>query len=171
MEITLSSQFEIPILFLVFNRLDTTKQVFEFIRQVKPKHLYIASDGARDYKAGEKEIVGAVRNYVLSSIDWECKVKTLFRDSNLGCRNAVNGAINWLFDNEETGIILEDDCLPSHSFFQFCEELLEKYKLDTRIMCISGDNFSQDRFDFNFSYLFSGVPLIWVGQAGEEPGL
>ena len=121
------------VLFLVFNRLDTTKQVFEAIRQAKPPRLYIAADGVREAKDGEDEKVKAVRDYITSNIDWECEVKTLFREQNFGCKMAVSGAIDWFFQNEEMGIILEDDCLPSQSFFWFCQDLLEKYKNDTRV--------------------------------------
>jgi hypothetical protein len=150
-----------PVLFLVFNRPDTTRQVFEAIRQAKPPRFYIASDGARVSKESETEKVQEVRELILAGIDWPCEVKTLFRDQNLGCREAVTNAIDWFFENEEAGIILEDDCLPSQSFFRFCETLLEKYKTDTHVMCISGDNFVADNLSDGFSYLFSEVPLIW----------
>ena len=93
------------VLFLVFNRLDTTKQVFEAIRQAKPPRPYIAADGARETKEGEAEKVKAVRDYIISNIDWKCEVKTLFRKQNYGCKMAVSGAIDWFFENEEMGII------------------------------------------------------------------
>ena len=95
-------------LFLIFNRLDTTKQVFKAIRQAKPPRLYIAADGARANKKGEYENIQAVRNYVMQNADWNCDIKTLFRDQNLGCKYAVGEAITWFFENEEQGIILED---------------------------------------------------------------
>jgi GR25 family glycosyltransferase involved in LPS biosynthesis len=109
------------ILFLVFNRLDTVKQVFEAIRQAKPPRFYIASDGPRYDRIGEKEKVEQVRKYILNTIDWECEVKTLFREQNFGCGRAVSSAITWFFEQEEQGIILEDDCLPTTSFFPYCE--------------------------------------------------
>lgn len=149
------------VLFLVFNRLDTTKQVFEAIREAKPPRLYIAADGARELKDGEDEKVNAVREYITSNIDWECEVKTLFRDENLGCKMAVSGAIDWFFENEEMGIILEDDCLPSQSFFWFCEELLVKYKDDTRVGQISGFNPLNNFNNSDTSYLFSKFGPIW----------
>lgn len=126
------------VLFLVFNRLDTTKQVFESIRSAKPPRLYIACDGPRSNKEGEVEKVQFVRNYIIENIDWECEVKTLFRTKNLGCKYAVSGAITWFFENEEQGIILEDDCLPSQSFFWYCEELLIRYRNDMSIAQICG---------------------------------
>jgi hypothetical protein len=127
------------VLFLVFNRPETTRQVFEAIRAARPPRLYVASDGARTDRPGEAETVAAVRSSVLDAIDWPCEVHTLLRESNLGCRDAVSGAISWFFDHEEEGIILEDDCLPSPSFFAFCETLLEEYRHDHSIAGITGD--------------------------------
>jgi len=154
---------EIAVLFLVFNRLDTTKQVFEAIREAQPPRLYIAADGARETKEGEKEKIEAVREYILNHIDWKCEVKTLFREQNYGCKMAVSGAIDWFFENEEMGIILEDDCLPSQSFFWYCEELLEKYKHDMRIWHIAGNNFHFGwKRDKDYSYYFGGIyGSIW----------
>ncbi len=149
------------VLFLVFNRLDTTTQVFEAIRLAKPPRLYIASDGSRGSREGEKVTVQAVRNHVMSHIDWKCEVKTLFREQNLGCKFAVSGAIDWFFENEEMGIILEDDCLPHPTFFRFCEELLERYRDDERIAMISGDNFQFGRKRGDASYYFSRYNHIW----------
>jgi len=148
--------FNIPILFITFNRLDTTKQVFEMIRKIAPQKLYIASDGHRDSRIGEKEKVEAVRDYVLKSIDWNCEIKTLFRENNLGCGLAPAGAISWFFENEEMGIILEDDCLPSMSFFSYCKELLEYYKDDTRIYHIAGNNpltFTRTPYSYYYAYI------------------
>lgn len=150
-----------PVLFLTFNRLDTTQQVFEAIRRARPPRLYLASDGPRDSRPGEEEKVKSVREYVLGHIDWECEVKTLFREKNLGCKYAVSGAISWFFENEEMGIILEDDCLPSNSFFGFCEELLNLYKDDERIFIISGYNMQNRWTKWEGDYFFSYLGGIW----------
>jgi GR25 family glycosyltransferase involved in LPS biosynthesis len=147
-----------PVLFLVFNRFDGMKKVFEEIRKAKPSQLFIAADGPRSFK--EKEKTDAVRDYIIKKIDWKCKIKTLFRDKNLGCKYAVSEAINWFFKNVEQGIILEDDCLPNQSFFKFCQELLEKYKSNEKIMQISGTNIevtSKIKEDYFFSKCFN----IW----------
>jgi len=155
------SPLKTPVLFLIFNRLDTTKQVFEAIRKAKPPRLYIAADGARASKAGEEEKVKAVREFVINNIDWNCEVKTLFRNENLGCGLAVSEAITWFFENEEMGIILEDDCLPVQSFFWFCEELLERYKDDMRVWQISGDNYQNGKKRGVADYYFSIYSHIW----------
>jgi hypothetical protein len=149
------------VLFLVFNRLDTTRQVFEAIRQAKPPRLYVAADGARANKEGEADKTQAVRDYIMQNVDWECEVKTMFRERNLGCKMAVSGAIDWFFENEEMGIILEDDCLPSQSFFWFCEELLERYKNDMRIFLISGYNKQNSWKEETNDYFFSNLGGIW----------
>ena len=112
-----------PILFIVFNRPELTRTVFDSIRQVKPAKLFIASDGPREDKIGEKEKVKQVRE-IVNNLDWDCEVKTLFRKVNFGCGQAVSSAINWFFENVEAGIILEDDCLPTSSFYYFVNRCL-----------------------------------------------
>ncbi len=153
--------FNTPILFLVFNRLDTTKQVFAKIREIQPTQLFIGADGAREGKEGEKEKVDAVRKYILENIDWNCEVKTLFREKNLGCGVAPAEAITWFFDNVEQGIILEDDCLPDLSFFGFCEELLNYYKDEERVMHIAGSNFQNGLLIGKVNYFISQYPSGW----------
>ena len=154
-----SSNFTTPILFLVFNRPDTTRQVFEIIKKIRPNKLYIASDGPRKEKINEENLVNEVRKIVLN-IDWQCDVKILFRKNNLGCKIAVSNAISWFFNNEEMGIILEDDCLPDNSFFSFCQILLEKYKNHDEIMSICGSNINMD-LTKGSSFFFSKYPLMW----------
>lgn len=153
-----------PVLFLVFNRFDTTKEVFEQIRLAKPKKLYIASDGPRNNVDGEDEKVTQTRKWILDNIDWECSVKTRFSDCNQGCGKAISSAVSWFFKQEPEGIILEDDCVPSQSFFKFCEELLNKYRNDKRIWHISGDGFYEDG-NVKESYYFAKIMHCW-GWAG-----
>jgi FkbM family methyltransferase len=132
--------FRTPILFIIYNRPDTTKRVFERIAEIKPDILYIAADGPKEslQDARKTEIT---RSLVLEGINWNCKINTLLRSENLGCRKSVSGAINWFFENEEKGIIIEDDTLPATSFFQFADEMLTRFQKDRRILSISGFNF------------------------------
>ena len=149
------------VLFLVFNRPETTTRVFDAIRQARPTHLYVGADGARGDREGEAERVIEVRR-IATQIDWPCEVKTLFRERNLGCRDAVTEAINWFFEHEEAGIILEDDCLPSSDFFVFCDALLKRYRNDQRIWQISGYNATPTSYaPYNSSYLYSAYGSIW----------
>lgn len=155
----MEQQLNTPVLFLIFNRPDTTKRVFESIREAKPPRLYIAADGARESKIGEVELCSQTRE-IINAVDWNCEVKTLFRDKNLGCKIAVSSAIDWFFENEEEGIILEDDCLPNQSFFMFCQSLLNYYREDKRVMHIGGCNvFNSSISDYDYSFI--NYPLIW----------
>jgi len=152
--------FKTPILFLIYNRPDLTKQVFEKIREVKPLHLYVAADGPRADKSGDNELYRRTRE-VVSLIDWECDVKFLFRDENLGCGRAVSEAITWFFEHVEEGVILEDDCLPSITFFKYCEVLLKIYRYNNNIMHIGGTNFQTGFKRGNADYYFSKIPHVW----------
>lgn len=149
-----------PVLFLLFNRPEQTFRVFEEIRKAQPEKLFIAADGPREDKEGEAGNCEQARS-IVNKIDWKCEVKTLFRDKNLGCRDAVSSAITWFFDNVEEGIILEDDCLPNQSFFKFCEELLERYRDNKTIMHIGGVNLQNGKKRGRASYYFSAYPHIW----------
>jgi hypothetical protein len=153
--------FNTPVLFLLFNRPDTTKQVFEVIRKVKPAKLFIAADGPRKERVGEAELCRQTREFVLNYIDWDCQVNTLFRDENLGCGRAVSEAISWFFEYVEDGIILEDDCLPSNSFFTYCSVLLDRYRFNDKIMHIGGDNFQLEQMVQKGGYYYSSLTHVW----------
>jgi hypothetical protein len=150
-----------PILFIIFNRPSTTEIVFEEIRKAKPRQLFVAADGPRKHKEGELEKCLNARA-IISKVDWECEVKTRFRDENLGCGRGPADAISWFFDNVEEGIILEDDIKPSPAFFRFCAELLEYYRDDVRVMEIAGcslpNKFSKAS---PYSYFFSDWDYVW----------
>jgi hypothetical protein len=149
-----------PILLLVFNRPDTTLQVYNRIKQVKPKKLYIAADGPRQSVASDKNLCDETRK-IFSNIEWECDVYRLFNETNKGCKVSVAEAITWFFDNEEEGIILEDDCLPAESFFYFCDTMLDKYRFDNRICTVTGSNMQSGNKWGDASYYFSQFSNIW----------
>ena len=152
--------FDVPILFLIFNRPDLTQRVFESIRRRKPARLYVAADGPRPEIAGERELCSQARN-ILDQVDWDCDLQTLLRDQNLGCGRAVSEAITWFFVTEEEGIILEDDCLPSDSFFPFCAEMLKRFRGDPAVGSISGDCFFPRSLRHSDPYFFSKYAQIW----------
>jgi len=152
--------FDVPILFLVFNRPDLTAQVVSVLRELGPKRLFVAADGPRAHVDGEAALCREARE-IATTIDWDCDLKTLFRDKNRGCGPAVSGAISWFFEQVEEGIILEDDCLPSLSFFDFCKYALEKFRGDTRIGTISGDYFLPPDLSLDQPYYFSKYFQIW----------
>lgn len=149
-----------PILFIVFNRRETTEKVFAAIRQARPDRLFIAADAPRQDHPGEEEKCAQTRK-IMEKVDWPCDLKTKFSGTNLGSRRGPSSAIDWFFENVEEGIILEHDCLPHQSFFQFCEALLERYRDNDQIMHISGNNHLFGRVTTPHDYYFSRIPLIW----------
>ena len=149
-----------PILFLVFNRPICTEKVFKAIAAARPSKLYVAADGARSDRIGENDLCAQVRS-IATMVDWECQVETRFQNENLGCREAVSGAIDWFFEHEEEGIILEDDCLPAPAFFLYCQRLLEDFRDVEEVMMIAGSNFQSSDNQKLQQYYFSKVPHIW----------
>ena len=161
MQVVNEDSFKTPILFLTFNRLDTVQITLKEIKKIRPAKFYIACDGPRNNVEGENLKVQQLRKYILDNITWDCKVKTLFQKSNIGCKLAVSSGIDWFFKNEKYGIILEDDCLPNESFFRFCEENLKFYENNKKIFHISGVNFQKKNTRYNGDYYFSKIPHIW----------
>ncbi len=158
---TPSAPLRTAVLFLVFNRPDTTAQVLEAIRKAKPPRLYVAADGPRANREGEAARVARVRE-IATAVDWPCEVKTLFREENLGCKYGLQTGITWFFKHEEQGIILEDDCLPHPDFFRYCEWALEEFKNVPEVWHINGNNFGADAKLFNGDSIgFSSLPQVW----------
>lgn len=148
-----------PILFIVFNRPDTTQVVFNAIRSAKPGKLFIAADAPRKGNDADIKNCEAVKEIVMH-IDWECDVQRFYQKENLGCGKAVSAAINWFFSKNEEGIILEDDCVPNADFFTFCDEMLQKHRYNVRIISINGSNLGY-KSDEQFSYTFSRFMNMW----------
>lgn len=149
-----------PVVLFLFNRPELTVQVFREIAKVRPSKFFVIGDGPRKSKDGELEKVLAARS-IIRDIDWDCEVFTNFSDENLGCKKRISSGLDWVFNQVESAIILEDDCLPAPSFFIFCEELLEKYKDDDRVGMIGGTNFQFGNIVGGSDYYFSKYMHIW----------
>lgn len=156
-----SPRYNIPILLVVFTRLDTTRLVFECVREARPMRLYIAADGPRPGHPDDSYKIEQVRDYLLEQVDWDCEVKTLFREENIGCKRGPSEGITWFFEHEEKGIILEDDCVPTPEFFRFCAWALEKYRNNPKIGLVSGSNLIDYRFSSPYRNGFSKYINIW----------
>ena len=153
-------RLETPVLFIVFNRPDTTKIVFEAIRKARPTKLFIAADAPRYPLKSEYELCEQARN-IAQQVDWSCEVKTLFQETNLGVgRGGVEG-INWFFEHVESGIILEDDCVPSEEFFEFCAQGLKKFEHDASVMMLGGTNYLMGTYTGLQGYYRSSFYSIW----------
>ena len=154
------SSFKSPVLLITYKRLDTTIRVLDAIRHAKPNKLYLSSNIGRSEK--ENILVNNVRQYIETNVDWPCELVTLYRTEHLSAKDSISGAIDWFFEHEKMGIILEDDCVPSVSFFSFCEQLLVRYQNDMRVWHIGGTCvLNDDVFDNDESYYFSHFNHIW----------
>ncbi len=157
------TQFNIPILLLTWKRDKEVELLIAKLKKINAKNIYINSDGCELNYKNLKQIdkISQTRSKIIKNIDWDCKLRLKFNNKNLGCKNSVIEAINWFFENEESGIILEEDCIPDISFFYYGAELLEKYKDDKRIGCITGVNFQDNQKVSNSSYYFSKYNHCW----------
>lgn len=148
----------VPVILLVFNRPEHTLQVIERVKLVKPPVLLVVADGPRPGRPEDKEACAQVRRLIETELDWKPEVLTNYAETNLGLRPRTVSGLTWAFDLVEQAIVLEDDNVPHPSFFRFCGELLERYRDDTRIAAISGDNFQPQPFVCDASYYFSKYP-------------
>lgn len=151
---------KIPVAFFIFNRPHTTEKVFAEIARASPPKLLIVADGPRPDRPGEGDKVAATRA-IVERVDWPCEVLINYSEVNLGCKRRVSSGLDWVFETVEEAIILEDDCVPHLTFFRFCDELLERYRDDERVMVISGDNFQFGRRRTEDSYYFSRHNHCW----------
>ena len=154
------SSLNTPVLFLIFNRPETTEKVFSAIRKAEPPRLYVAADGPRPDYPNDSESCEIARA-IATNVDWNCEVKTLFREKNLGCGLAVTSAIDWFFEQEAEGIILEDDTKPSEQFFEFIDFGLRKYRDNKNIGSICGYNPLTPKTNANDRIIISNYPSLW----------
>lgn len=151
-----------PVLIIIFNRPDKVRSLMKALEKVRPTRLFISADSPRPNRP---EDIGncAESRRIATEVSWPCEIKTNFSDTNLGCKLGVSSAITWFFSHVEEGIILEDDCIPNETFFQYVGDLLEKYNDAENVMHISGTTLL-DRSDVSspeLSYHFSHIAHVW----------
>lgn len=158
---SLSFHLSTPVVFFVFNRPELTRSVFARIRAARPPLLLVVADGPRDNQLGESNLTQQVRRLILEGIDWPCELRTDFSGTNLGCGPRIYSGLQWVFNQVDEAIILEDDCLPEPTFFQFCEEMLVRYRNEPRVFMVTGTNFGGAHPDRSDRCLFSRHCSIW----------
>ncbi|MEO1526916.1 MAG: glycosyltransferase family 2 protein [Planctomycetota bacterium] len=151
---------ETPLAFVTFNRPDSAARSFESIRRARPKTLFLVSDAARPDREGEDELVRRTRS-IGEQVDWPCDVHRLYADENLGCARRISSAITAALELVDRLIILEDDCIAHQDFYGYCDNLLERYADDERVMAVSGNNFQRGHVRGDASYYFSAYPHCW----------
>jgi hypothetical protein len=142
-----------PVVLLIYRRPALTARVMEAIAAAEPRMLFVAADGPRGPE--EADLCEEARACVLDRVDWSCDVLTRFSYQNLGPRYGPARALDWVFSRVEEAVVLEDDCLPGASFFRFCDELLDRFRYDDRIMEIGGANYQCGASRTRHSYYFS----------------
>lgn len=151
-----------PVLIVGYRRPDLVARVLARVAGAGPARLFLACDGPRIDRPGEIDLVMETRQAMDGGVTWECDVQRLYSASNQGCRAGVRAAIDWFFSHVEEGIILEDDCIPHPEFFPYCTELLERYRMNERVMHISGDgSVRYPGSSRSASYVFSREALVW----------
>lgn len=154
-----SIKLTVPVMICTFTRLDSAIKVFESVRKAAPPRLYLVSDGPRADHPDDADKIAAVHDYIEGHIDWDCEVFKNYAEENMGCGLRMPTGVSWVFEHEERAIFLEDDCVPRPSFYQYVQELLERYENDENVMLISGNN--------QISYLNTiGDSYGFVKQAG-----
>jgi hypothetical protein len=149
-----------PVAFLIYNRPNTTQKIFGEIAKARPHKLLVVADGPRRDRPGEGDRCAEVRR-IIEQVEWDCEVLTNYSEENMGCARRVSSGIDWVFENVDEAIFLEDDCLPHPSFFRFCDEMLIRFRNNDKIMTISGDNFQFGARPSNYSYYFSRYVHVW----------
>lgn len=150
---------KVPILFIVFNRPDVTLQVFtNLLKNPYISKIYVSCDGPRSDGQDDQK-VKAVQD-IIDSAQSDILIIKRYSNINQGCKMGVKNAIDWFFQNEESGVIIEDDCLPSVTFIPFCGQLLEKFRSKDDVFVIDGSNYSEITSKTD-SYAFSKYTLIW----------
>lgn len=164
-----TSNFTTPIVLFIFRRCDTVLKIIDRVREVRPTKIYLLSDAGRT--AEEKEQVAVARQVIEKSIDWDCTVIKRYAEENIGVLNNIGQGAKWVFSQEERAIFLEDDNLPELSFFRFCDEMLEKYENDNRVLWVCGTNYltPNQQEGYPYSYFFSQhmLPCGWASWSNK----
>lgn len=151
-------EINIPVVFITYIRIDTVKKTFEQIRKAKPRKFYYISDAGKNEE--DKIKVGEVKRYVEEHVDWKCEFKRNYAHENMGVKKRIQSGLDWVFENEESAIIIEDDVFVSLSFFEFAQEMLFRYKDDERIAAVTS-NKRAPKDCYEYSYSFSRFSSIW----------
>ena len=152
------AKIDVAVLLLFFNRPESFGQVFAEVKKARPSKLFLYQDGSR----GERDLAGikACRE-IAEDIDWECEVHRMYQEKNVGCDPSEYLSQKWAFSIVDKCIVLEDDDVPSQSFFPFCKEMLDRYEHDERIVMVAGFNTDEVTPDVPDDYFFTTVFSIW----------
>ena len=150
-----------PVVLIAFNRPESTRRTLDAIRGARPPRLFVVCDGPRPERPTDAALCGEARA-VLDEIDWPCQVDRRYSEENLGCEGNVETGLDWVFDQVDRAIVLEDDCVPDPTFFRFAEELLTRYVDDPCVWQVAGNSHQVPSALFgDYSYAFSTWASVW----------
>jgi hypothetical protein len=156
----MSNSLDLPVVLIVFNRPHITTLAMERLRAIRPKTLLVVADGPRSTRPHEPRLCAEVRQ-IAERVDWPCELLKNYSEENLGCGRRIATGLDWAFRTVEEAAIVEDDCQPEPDFYRFCQEMLERYRDEPRVMQVCGSNFLFGRVRPRASYYFSRYPLSW----------
>jgi hypothetical protein len=151
---------DVSVLLIFFTRHRQFAEVFEQVKKARPRRLFLYQDGPRENHPEDMENIMKCRK-IAENIDWECEVHKFYQEKNVGVDPSGYIADRWAFSMTDKCIVLEDDVVPSVSFFQFCKEMLDKYENDERIMLISGINSEEISPNVKEDYFFTSTTYTW----------
>lgn len=155
----MEEQYRVPVVLIVFNRISLVEKLLKILADIRPEKLFVISDGARPYVKGETEKVEQVRR-LFEHLPWPCKVFRNYAEENMGCDRRVPSGLDWVFEHTDRAVILEDDCMPSGQFFQYAENMLDKYQDDPKVMMIAGSNMIPE-YEITDSCCFTVRTYTW----------
>jgi len=147
------------VVLIIYKRYQNLLAITDVLRKVKPAKIFIIADGPKNKT--EKLLTDKTRKNLELLLDWPCMILKNYSKNNLGLKERFSSGISWVFEQTDRAIFLEDDCIPDPTFFRYCDELLEKYQNDNRVMTISGNNFQFGKNTVPSSYYFSRYPHVW----------
>lgn len=150
---------QVPVTVIIYNRYEITLKLFEVLKLIKPKKMYLIADGPKIHKQDDSLKCKKTRE-IFNEVDWDCKLEKNFASKNMGLKDRIISGLNWVFEKEEYSIILEDDCIPSKSFFDFSAQNLIKYKNTSEVGIICGTN-EFEEFQMKSDYFFARTASMW----------
>lgn len=167
-----------PTLLLAFNRPEFTQRVVERLLSIGSGVLYAHVDGPRPGVETDPSAIDLVIEQ-LTRLDSDYDLSIRLSERNLGCAWGPVHGINWFFGSEHSGVVLEDDLLPSPDFFSGMRLGLACYEDDESIYSIQGYShlpsaysarFRLSRFSGSWGWAswasrwkqFEGSPSYWL---------
>ena len=163
----MNNKFQIPVVLFTFKRSNTVERLLKVLKAANISKLYLFSDGGRTPE--EQELVNQTREEILKMIDWDVEVIKMFADTNQGVFNQIAMGAKKVFEKEEKAIFLEDDNLPEITFFSYCENMLNKYQDNEKVLWVCGTNYESESKYLDTYYVFTKhmLPCGWASWANK----